>query len=163
VLAHRTESTVDVRLKEIRGEIFTAIDQMVFRVGELLYEAKMLRPRTFQAWVESALPFGYDRAYRLIAIHLAYRELPEAVRNRLPRPWQALFALRHLAADGRIVAEVNSGAIHPELTVREALALKPGPRHSDADLLVGRLLGHDPSSLDPVVRDDLVAWLAETP
>jgi hypothetical protein len=159
------------RLEEIEAEVFAEVDRMCLRVGALLHEARELDPAGFQFWVETRLPFGYDKARRLIAIHLAYRELPEAVVSNLPRPWQAMYALRRWA-DGRLEQAVEAGEVGPHTTQREALALAKkwsndsknddfaiASRYGPADIAAGKLMGMSPDDIDADVWRALTRWM----
>jgi hypothetical protein len=145
---------------------------MCLRVGALLHEARDLDPGGFQGWVDERLPFGYDKARRLIAIHLAYRELPEEAVRNLPRPWQAMYALRHWAG-GRLPQAIESGEVGPHTTQRDALALakkwskdsKTGDvviasRYTPADLAAGKLMGLSPDDVNPDVWRALGRWMS---
>jgi hypothetical protein len=170
-LVHLHDRSPAARLDEIEAEVFTEIDRMCLRVGALLWEARELDRAGFRDWVETRLPFGFDRARRLIAIYLAYHELPEATVAQLPRPWQALYALRHWAG-GRLEVALETGEIGPSTTVAQAKAkarewsanrLPPksvGVRYSQADLRAGALMGHDPDDLDDNVFIALSRWIA---
>jgi hypothetical protein len=105
-----------------------------------------------------------------VAIHLAYRELPAEVQVRLPRPWQALYALRHFTG-GRLVEAIESGDVGEHTTVAAARERarawtsdrRPTPelsaRHSAADLAAGRLMGYRVSDVNSDVRRALANWL----
>ena len=147
------------------------MDRMCLRLGELLWEAKALDPGGFNQWVKDRLPFGDNKARRLIAIYVAYRELPPEKIEQLPRPWQALYALaRH--AKGNLLDALESGEIGPDTTVREAQASarhwsknqrKVDPleaRYSTADTRAGALMEHSASNLNPYVRQALESWLS---
>jgi hypothetical protein len=164
------------RLEQIEGEVFASIDRMCLRVGELLAEARALDPAGFKRWVEDRMPFGYDKARRLIAIHMAYRELPPEKLRQLPLPWQALYALAP-HAQGRLLDALESGEIGPETTQAEAItkarhwsnhrrAVDPlDRRYSTADSRAGALMELSASDLNPFVREALIRWLgaAATP
>lgn len=156
-LAKRTQ----LRLDEIRTEIFDAADSFVDRVGGLLVEAKALHPRGFVKWVEAELPFSYDTARRLMAVHVAYKHLPPERRAQLPRPWQALFAIRD-----HIPAALASPAIGPGTTVREAVAFARqqsgvAPSHTMCDIVAARLMLCDRGDLGDAVAEQLQLWLTE--
>jgi len=160
------------RLLEIEVEVFEAVDRMCLRVGELLYEAQQLDRAGFQSWVEDRMPFGFDKARRLVAIYLAYRELPAETIARLPRPWQAMFVLRRWST-GRLVDAIDSGEIGPDTTVKDALRIakkwgsdtRPSDevgsaRYSQIDLDAGRLMAADPNELDADVFRALSRWMS---
>jgi hypothetical protein len=152
------------RLEEIEREVYGAIDHMCLRVGGLLNEARQLNPRGFDRWVDSTLPFGVDKAKRLIAIHLAYSELPEETIAQLPRPWQALYALRSVPIEVAVAAG-------PETTVEAARQLarrwtsntprgETGrARFRSADMRAGDLMNHTAGELSEPVRRSLLRWL----
>lgn len=118
-------------------------------------------------WVEEELPFGYDKARRLMAIHLAYTQLPKHVQEQLPRPWQALYAVTRLGRD-ELIEAVESGTISPKTTIAQAKQITRvyrgnkrsavKPRYSQADLIAGSLMDHHPENLDPLVFEALVNW-----
>lgn len=143
---------------------------MCLRVGELLWEARELNGPGFREWVEDRMPFGYDKARRLVAIYLAYRELPAETQAKLPRPWQAMYALRHWAG-GRLQAAIEAGEVSESTTVREAHQRarawssdqRPTPelsaRYGTADLAAGALMAFSPDALNSDVRRALGNWL----
>lgn len=156
-------------LEEITDRIYDRIDRFALDLGAALDEAFTLRPDVYEQWVTECLPFGLDKARRLRMIHRAAEALPEDVLARLPRPWQAMFAISRLPT-GVIVSEVESGRIHESMTVRETNAVvadlkTPGGtrRHSEADLVVGRLAGLAPESLSIDAADLLRGWLGRCP
>lgn len=150
--------------------MFEAVDRMCLRVGALLHEARELDRPGFKAWVEERMPFGADKASRLIAIHLAYSELPADTIAQLPRPWQAMFVLRKWAG-GRLQDALDSGEVGPDTTVAEAKKKAREwsknqrgrnpltARYSQADLRAGALMDHSPSELTETVREALVKWM----
>jgi hypothetical protein len=158
------------RLLEIEVEVFEVVDRMCLHVGRLLWEAREIDGAGFREWVAERMPFGYDAAKRLIAIHLAYNELPEDVRRNLPRPWQAMFALRRWA-NGRLPAAIESGEVGPDTTVKQALELAKkwsndskaeddpvSARYAQCDLVAGKLMAMDPGDMNPDVFRALVRW-----
>jgi hypothetical protein len=169
-VTHLHQSTS--RLEQIEAEVYSSIDRMCLRVGELLAEARSLNPGGFKSWVEQRMPFGYDKARRLIAIHLAYRELPPEKLEQLPLPWQALYALAPFS-QGRLIEALDSGEIGPGTTQAEAITkarrwsnhrrpVDPlQPRYSTADTRAGALMEFSPDDLNPYVREALQRWLAK--
>lgn len=167
-VSHLRKSTS--RLAEIEDEVYLSIDRMCLRVGELLAEARELDPAGFKKWVETRLPFGFDKARRLIAIHYAYRELPPEKLAQLPLPWQALYALAPFA-QGKLMDALESGEVGPGMTQREAFTkarhwtsnqrlVDPlEARYSIADTRAGVLMEHEARDLNPYVRDALRRWL----
>lgn len=150
--------------------MFETIDRMCLRVGALLHEARALDPAGFAEWVTERMPFGLDKAKRLIAIHLAYSELPAETLANLPRPWQALYALREHV--GRLDGAIESGEIGPTTTVREARerarqwgtkgpSISPGTaRYSAADEAAGAMMAHHPDALSAEVFMAVSMWTA---
>ena len=151
--------------------MFRAVDRMCLDVGRLLFEARSIEGPRFRQWVDERMPFGYDKAKRLIAIHLAYSELPPETQAQLPRPWQALYALRHWAG-GRLDRAVAAGEIGPTTTVAQAkerarkwssdsrngdpvLSL----RHAPCDMIAGKLMAFSPDELNPDVLRALRRWV----
>jgi len=170
-VVHLHDSTS--RIDQIETEVYETVDRMCLRVGELLWEAKTLDPGNFNAWVDERLPFGNDKARRLIAIFVAYRELPAEKLAQLPRPWQAMYALAPYA-QGRLVQALDSGEIGPDTTVKQAKASarhwssnkrKVDPlaaRYTAADNRAGSLMEFRPEDLNPYVLEALKSWLGRT-
>lgn len=69
--------------------------------------------------METELPFGTDTARRLMAISEAYEKLAPEKLAMLPRPWQALYALRALTAD-ELQRAMEAGEITPDMSERAA-------------------------------------------
>ena len=168
---HLHHDTPQGRLVEIEAEVFETVDRMCLRLGALLAEARTLDPMGFDKWVSEKMPFGIDKARRLVAIHLAYSELPEDVVQKLPRPWQAMFALRHWA-QGRLPEAIETGEVGPDTTIAEAreLASKWGKdsrrdedplpsRYGKLDLTAGELMAVHPDDLNPSVYRALSNWM----
>lgn len=166
-VAHRVEGTpLPIGLDEIAERIYTRIDEMVFDVGRELQAAFEAFPAEYERWVTDCLPFGLDKARRLRMIWKASRVLPPEILEKMPRAWQALYAVTRLPAT-EVVAAVESGAIGPSTSVRDAIAYaRPptsgGQRHpfSAVDIVAGKLMGHPPQALSVGVRRDLRRWLA---
>lgn len=169
-LAHRADATqIPSGLEEITERIYSRIDRFALDLGAELDEAFRLRPDIYEQWVVECLPFGLDKARRLRMIHRAFETLPDDVMARMPRPWQAMFAISRLPADV-IVDRVADGTIHEGLTVRETNELvadikHPGGtrRHSEADLVIGRLVGLPPESVSGDALGLLRGWLDRLP
>lgn len=155
-LAHSTNRTVATTLSEMTVEIYDTVDRMVMRVGELLDRGHRMYPDEWKRWVTEDLPFGLDTARRLRGVYLAYKHLPPETLARLPRAWQALFAIRHLDLD----AALEMGQIGPATTVTEALELVRGrpERFTEADVVAGKLMGFSPGMLSADVLDQLREW-----
>lgn len=141
---------------------------MVLRVGAMLHDAKTRYPDEYDRWVEQCLPFGADKARRLRMIHLAVEKLPAETLARLPRPWQALYAVARLPTEV-VVDAVESGEIGPDLSTRctvgvvARLSGRETNHFSEADIIAGRLLARSPSTLDEEIRARLVEWINDRP
>lgn len=167
-LAHtRHSSPASWTLDDYRDQIVREIDGVALRVGALLREAKRRDPDNFARWVETDLPFGTETARRLMAISQAYEKLPPDQLRMLPRPWQAMYALKALPV-GVIQAGMESGEINPDMTVARAKTWARSWNHpmlpdrlSRADVLVGRLMQFPAKDLNPTVRGILEKWLTQ--
>lgn len=165
-LAHtRNTSQTPVALQDITERIYARLDRFALDLGRDLQEAyEIAGKRAFERWVENELPFGVDKARRLRAIHLAYEHLPPEKLAALPRSWQAMFSFTRLERPA-IEAAIDDGTIHPDMTVRDAvdtarqLSGRETKRHSEADILVGRLIGRPVEELGDRARELLVEWL----
>ena len=98
-------------------------------------------------------------------IHKAFMHLPQETLDRMPRPWQAAYAISRLEPK-QITAAVDSGEIHENLTVaatNEIVRSLQGnavqPRHSPADILVGKLVTQPVTSLGDEAEALLRRWL----
>ena len=105
---------------------------MALKVGAILRAARAEHPETFRAWVENDLPFGLDTAKRLMAISEAYEKLPAATLEQLPRPWQALYALRALPL-GELQAAVDAGVVTAGISVGSASPTGPRSNRPSTD------------------------------
>lgn len=111
------------------------------------------------------LPFGLDKARRLRMIYQASRCLPDEVLARMPRPWQAAFAISRLAPE-QTIAAVEAGRIYPGLTVRQTNELvaeiqgNGTKRNSESDLVIGRLVSLPYETVSETALALLDAWRA---
>ena len=173
VVHYLQNNPTDVVLAGYRTRIIAEVDGVALRVGRLLREAREECPHDFNRWVETDLPFGMETARRLIAISAAYEKLPAETLRGLPRPWQALYALKELSGE-RLAEAVSAGTVMPEMTVeaakefaraeRESFNRSPhAPRQTFsqafANRAAGRLMRCEAADLKSRVRDDLRAWL----
>lgn len=161
---HAPETTRRRRsLPDYTRAILAEVDGMALRVGRLLREAKVDHPGRFGRWIEDELPFGPDMARRLMAISRAYETLDEETLAGLPRPWQAMYALRKLSR-GELRHAISTGAIGPGTTIIQAQEyarpdLIDVHRRRRADVAAGALMDCDVDDLDLVVLQALVGWL----
>lgn len=160
-------------LADYRSQIIREIDGVALRIGALLREAKARNPDTFNAWVESELPFGAETARRMMGISAAYEKLPNEKLAQLPRPWQAMYALKALAP-AALDAGIESGEINPDMTVKAAkqyasrmrgyrpdvIAPLGTGRTTRADITAGMLMQFSALELSPGVRRALTLWLS---
>ena len=166
-LAHLSDTTPALDdLGDITSAIYATVDRMALRVGELVDRGRRVAgtKREYERWVREDLPFGLDTAKRLRAIYLAYEELPPAVLERMPRPWQALYAL--VAVDRPVLeAAVADGRVRPELTVEETRELardlrgQPSRPRSRLDGLVERITAFPVEDLSQSAQERLWCWL----
>jgi hypothetical protein len=157
-------------LTDYRDQIIREIDGVALRVGALLREAKARNPDDFNRWVEQELPFGLETARRMMGISAAYEKLPLEKLELLPRPWQAMYALKALPRDV-LIDGLESGEINPDMTVRAAkryaermrdpgfLGYQATGRATRADIAAGMLMQFGANEMSPGVRDVLTRWL----
>lgn len=168
MLVHSEHSISSLQtLEHYRVAIIERLDGTALAVGRLLREAKQADPDNFDEWVRVCLPVGYETARRLIAISAAYEKLPEELTAKLPRPWQALYAIHALPVEA-ISAGVASGQLSSLTTVREAQeytrewrGVTEG-RVKRADIAAGALMQFPASDLSPETRRAVQAWLKRT-
>jgi hypothetical protein len=172
-LAHTRHSTPEGwTLADYRDQIIREIDGLALRVGALLRQAKAQNPDHFNEWVEKELPFGMETARRMMGISAAYEKLPAEKLRLLPRPWQAMYALKALSP--KILLDgMESGEINPDMTVRAArryasrmrdyrpefLGQLGTGRASRADVVAGMLMQFGAHEMSPGVRRVLTDWL----
>lgn len=165
-------------LDERRERILTVASDAAIRIGMELIAAKRDHPGWFLRWVDESLPFGPDKAERLMAVARAFGAVDPAVMAALPRPWTALFELSRLAPE-QLAQVIESGEIAPDTTVREARELVASfrsgthePEPPEEPIEVEAIVVKPPKPLvelpDPLViavlrtdRSELDEWLAE--
>ncbi len=157
-------------LATYREAIETRCDVMVLEVGALLAKARNEHPGEWAEWVDAELPFTIDKARQLIAIHYAFGELPEQLLAQLPRPHQALFALRSLT-QGELEAAIERAELGSGTTVAEAKALAADVRSWDrsrvrstktraANIRAAKLLETSAADLDLGMKIALKDWIS---
>jgi hypothetical protein len=107
-------------LDERADRIFEILEHAAFDIGAELIEAKREHPREFMEWVQRSLPFGIDKAERLMAISRAFAAADDFTKRALPAPWTALFELSRVPIDA-IHSGIAEGEVHPDMTTREAI------------------------------------------
>lgn len=157
-----------------RGErIAKVLDEASVLVGQELIAAKAEHPGTFVAWVEESLPFGIDKAERLMAITRCFATADEDVRAALPSAYSALYELSRMPTD-RLQAHIANGDVGPGTTTREARGLvngngavppgpilppiKPEPRLG-ADIIAKELMRHPRGDLTEAIEVALRRWM----
>lgn len=165
-LAHLRNSTHPTRsLDEITAAIYARIDSFALDLGRELSDAFQSHPKAYETWVTECLPFGLDKARRLRMIYQASRCLPDDVLARLPRAWQSVYALTRVPVEA-LTEATESGRVNPEMTVREAidatreLSGRETKRHSESDLVIGRLVALPYETASETALELLDAWRA---
>lgn len=166
LVLHRGDDTpASDDLGDIAAQIYSAIDRMALRVGELLERALQAHGlERWRQWVDEDLPFGLETARRLRAVYLAYREFPAEMLASMPHPWQALYALSKIPKP-RLIEAIESGQVNASLSARAAIEVSKelrgvGTRHfTPLDVIAGRLLAASPDDLSPDVAQSLRRWL----
>ena len=171
-------------LDERRDRILAIVGTAALDVGAELIAAKNEHPRAFMAWVATELPFGIDKAQRLMAISRAFAGADEAVKAALPPAWTALFELARLPIE-EVQRSIETGEIAPEMTVADARKLvtgrdeapellpprpTPGPAPGfdpnprlGADILASELVRADRATLSAPVEYLLRQWIGPDP
>lgn len=116
---HSPVVPLDERAKRIVGHL----ERAAIDIGAELIEAKREHPGRFMAWVGAELPFSIDKAERLMAITRTFANCDPEMRSSLPRAHTTLFELTRLPAD-RLRHAIETGEVTPEITYREAVALR---------------------------------------
>jgi len=157
-----------VPLAERKRRILDALNDTVFSIGAELLEAKREHNGTFVAWVETELPFGIDRAERLMAVTRAFADTEH--REHLPAAWTALYELSRVPV-GALVRSIELGEISPAMTVvqaREFVANQrangenrhPGGNAPLAEAHAIALLRYHPNDVPEEVRWKLRDWIS---
>lgn len=166
------EVEVIVPLEDRRQRIVATLESAAIDIGRELIGAKKDHQGCFLRWVEDELPFGIDKAERLMAITRAFDNADPEIRQALPSAYTAMCELARLPHD-RLRAHIESGDVHPDMTVREARALHqpdpiplPEPTVSPlaepriaADVIATELIRHPRSTLSDDIANVLAAWL----
>lgn len=96
--------------------------EWILAAGNALIEAKRSLPHgDFTAMIERDLPFGPDTARRFIRIAADPKLSNHATSHVLPEAIEAMDALVKLD-DNQFETAIARGVIHPEMTVKEAVA-----------------------------------------
>lgn len=108
-----------VPLEERKARILGVLDDASIQIGLELMAAKVEHTGRFVRWVEEELPFGLDRAERLMMIARAFQDVDPAVRNMLPSAWTALYELAKVPPRA-LVRSIELGEVTPMMTVADA-------------------------------------------
>lgn len=117
------EVRVVVPLEERTQRIYQALNVAAMDIGAELLAAKAQHPGRFMEWVAESLPFGIDKAERLMAVTRAFATVEPEMRQSLPNAYSTLFELSRLPAD-RLQRAIEAGHVSPDTTYREARALR---------------------------------------
>lgn len=112
-----------VTLEQRAQNVYQALEVAASTIGAELLDAKREHPGKFMAWVEESLPFGIDKAERLMAVTRAFATAPPEMRDSLPNKYSTLFELSRLPAE-RLQRAIEAGQVTPDTTYREARALR---------------------------------------
>jgi len=138
-----------ISLDERRNRIGMVLNEASVLVGRELIAAKVEHPGTFVAWVEEELPFGIDKAERLMAITRAFNGADEVTREALPTAYSALYELSRMPTE-RLQRHIANGEVGPGTTTRECRQLVSGNPPADEPIL-------PPIKPEPRLGADIVA------
>lgn len=156
-------------LDERAERIIHVLEAAALEVGAELIAAKNDHPGRFVAWVETCLPFGLDKAERLMACTRAFATADDATRAALPPAWSALYELTRLP-ESRLRDAIDVGLVHPDMTVRDAKQLasgrapeQPAPSTRETrlscDIVARELMRYPRDELSDDVAGRLKEWL----
>lgn len=150
-------------LDERAHRIVALLERAAIDVGQELLEAKADHPGEFMAWVHEAMPFGIDKAERLMAVTKAFATCDHELRSLLPASWTVLFELSRLPTE-RLYAALEAGSVTPATTVTEAKALTaPNPLITTprltTDVVATELLRLPRADLSPFLEGHLREWI----
>lgn len=163
-----------ITLEERTDRIVGIVESAAIDVGHELIAAKADHPGRFCAWVDECLPFGIDKAERLMAVTRAFANATPDMLDALPtHAYSTLFELTRLPA-ARLQLAINNGDVHPDMTYRDARSLhddEPLPDDPDeapaeraqpritADVVASELIRHPAANLSRDVEIALRRWL----
>lgn len=149
------EVEIVVPLEDRRQRIVATLESAAIDIGRELIGAKKDHQGCFLRWVEDELPFGIDKAERLMAITRTFANCDPEMRAALPKAHTTLFELTRLPAD-RLRRAVESGEVNPSITYREAMALRDVADPPEWEPIEMPPLEPSPAS-EPRLGADLVA------
>lgn len=106
-------------LEERKARILGVLDDASIQIGLELMLAKEQHTGRFTRWVTEELPFGLDRAERLMMIARAFNDVDPSVKNMLPSAWTALYELAKVPPRA-LVRSIELGDVTPQMTVADA-------------------------------------------
>jgi len=160
-------------LEERKARILARLSATALEIGAELLAARTEHEGEFMAWVERELPFGIDKAERLMAISRSFAEVDPAVRGALPAAWTALYELQKLPP-AALARSVDLGVVRPGMTVEQAkehVREQLGARKAEevrqvadtsrtiAEAHALALLRHYPSDITDSTMEALRSWL----
>lgn len=167
-------------LEEHRQRIFQILNATAVDIGVELMAAKRSHAGRFLPWVEAEMPFGVDKAEKLMAIARAFATAPRESMDLLPNAWTALYELSRVPAEV-LHRAVEEGTVTPNTTVENARGFvrdanersmeppaepvevtmpEPVKLRVSASTLATELLSfHEPTELSPTLRGQVLAWI----
>jgi hypothetical protein len=106
-------------LEERKARILGVLDDASIQIGLELIQAKEDHTGRFTRWVEEELPFGLDRAERLMMIARAFSDVDPSVKSMLPSAWTALYELAKVPPRA-LIRSIELGEVSPTMTVADA-------------------------------------------
>jgi hypothetical protein len=170
-------------LGEHRARIFQILNASAIEIGIELIHAKRNHPGKFMTWVEEELPWGIDKAEKLMSMARAFATVPDEFMDSLPQAWTALYELSRIPPEV-LRRAITDGTVTPASTVdqcrdfikshnRQTMLPPPEPIDSgpfvdperpkvSVGVIVTELVtSYDPSDLTEGLRERLLRW-AET-
>lgn len=176
----RLEVEVVASLDERRDHILAIVEGAALDIGAELLAAKREHPGQFMDWVARELPFGIDKAERIMAVTKAFAGAPPEVQEALPPAWTTMFELSRLPT-GFIQEAIGSGKVTPTMSRADARKLvtgsaeprepaspvhrKPSTSTGESGFRVGtdavahELMRRDPTELPSATARLLQQWL----
>lgn len=165
------ETDRPISLQERTQRIAAVLNEASLIVGQELIAAKAEHPGGFVAWVETELPFGIDKAERLMAITRSFATADDEVLEALPSAYSALYELSRMPTD-RLRTHIANGDVGPGTTTREARSLAtngkvegpilppvPAEPRLAADIVAKELMRHPRAQLSGEIEVALRRWL----
>lgn len=143
-------------LEDRKVRIGVLLEETAMLIGEELIAAKAEHPGHFVEWVTDELPFGIDKAERLMAIARAFTLADPDMRAALPTAYSALFELSRMPTE-RLKLHIDNGDVGPGTTVREARALNGHQRDDNGSTSAPAAPILPPVSAEPRLSTDILA------